>query len=202
MKLSLIVIVFVLASLLSASFAHADEDWGIKVKTLPPAPNPTPNDMTALHLVLANFTVQCPTGYITPLVYNETTFKLTFNVAVIREPFPIPDLAFNSEFCPNRTVIQEYAAINITIPTTIANPAQNIGIYVDGNHNGYILTSEQGKWILSFELPLGTHTITVNLDPYQYPVEVIPEFSVPLLIVLVMMTTILVSVLKLRKKKE
>jgi hypothetical protein len=112
------------------------------------------------------------------------------------------DLALSSEFCPNRTVIQEYAAINITIPTTIANPAQNIGIYVDGNHNSYILSSEQAKWILSFELPLGQHAITVNLDPYQYPVEVIPEFSAPLLIVLAMMTTILVSVLKLRKKKE
>jgi hypothetical protein len=184
MKLSLVLIVFLLA-FTTTIVVHADgeENWGIQVKTLPPSPNPNPNNMTALHLVLDNFTVLAPTAQLSQIVYNESTFKLDFNVTVTNQ------------------YAQDYAPVHITFPTTLANPAQNIGIYVDGDHNSYILSSEQGKWFLSFELPLGTHTILLDCDPYQYPVEVIPEFHSGYLLIL-MMALLGTTMYLLTKKKE
>jgi hypothetical protein len=200
MTLHWIIVAIFIVGLISPVPIALTEDWGIKVKTLPPSPNPNPNDMNALHLVLANFTVQCPTGEVSPLVYNETSFVLTFNVVVAREPIPIPDVSIADTECPNHTIIQLYAPINITFPTTVQNPNANIGIYVDGNHNGYILTAHDGKWILSFEVPYGLHTVLLNLDPYQFPVAVIPEFPSGSLVLIVIMATMLLTVLATRKQ--
>lgn len=179
MKVSLVVIVFLLALTPTIVYADGGEDWGIQVKTSPPLPNKTPNDMKALNLTLQDFMVECPTAQVSRLTYNETTFKLSFSVSVVGE----------------------YSPLNITFPTTVQNPAQNVGVYVDSQHNSYILSAREGRFVLSFELSKGLHQCSLNLDPAQFPLAAIPEFS-GVSIILLILAILTVGVLVARRNRK
>lgn len=173
-------IAVLLVGFFSSPIAYA-EDWSIQVRTLPPAINEHPNDIKSLNLTLQDFAVDSQTTNVTEIAYDETTFKFTVNV----------------------TVLEEYASIKIAIPTTVQNPAQNIGVYVDTIPNGYLLGSHWNRWIIAFEVPKGEHQVLLWLDSYQFPVAApIPEFSMALPIVLLVMATMLLGVLVVRKQAK
>ena len=84
----------------------------------------------------------------------------------------------------------------VTIAKSLIQNAENIRVYLDGNLLNYTLTSTEDSWILNFDYSHSIHKLTVNL------IEAVPEFTMPWFLMIVVTTTILLALIKLKRSNR
>jgi len=75
----------------------------------------------------------------------------------------------------------------ITVAKTLVENIANIRVYLDGNQSEYSIASIDDSWLLTFDYIHSSHQVVLDLD-----IDIIPEFSSFLIILLFMIATLLV----------